>query len=87
MMVNPLYLLFGIDGMKHWSTQSGRSDGPMLADDWEPQSSADIEVTAYILLAYITKGLASEVVPDAMPIVRWLSKQRNAYGGFSSTQV
>ncbi|KAI0227872.1 Alpha-2-macroglobulin-like protein 1 [Lamellibrachia satsuma] len=73
------------DGMKHWSTQSGRSDGPTLAGG-EPQSSADIEVTAYILLAYITRGLASEVVPDAMPIVRWLSKQRNAYGGFSSTQ-
>ena len=80
-----LDMILPTGGMRHWSAQPS-SGGPTLAGS-EEQSSADIEMTAYVLLAYITKGLASDVVPQAMPIVKWLSKQRNAYGGFSSTQV
>lgn len=43
-------------------------------------------MTSYALLAY-TVGNQPEAVINSKPIVMWLSKQRNAQGGFSSTQV
>lgn len=45
--------------------------------------SAEVEMTAYGLLTYTLLG----DVASALPVVKWLSKQRNALGGFSSTQV
>lgn len=45
--------------------------------------SAEVEMTAYGLLTYSLLG----DVASALPVVKWLSKQRNALGGFSSTQV
>lgn len=45
--------------------------------------SADVEMTAYALLTYTLLG----DVATALPVVKWLSQQRNALGGFSSTQV
>ena len=48
--------------------------------------SADVEMTGYALLA-ILKHNDLTISGDVLDIVRWLSKQRNAYGGFSSTQV
>ena len=50
--------------------------------------SADVEVTAYTLLSYMQQDSDfGEILGDVMPIVKWLNTQRNAYGGFSSTQV
>ena len=50
------------------------------------RSSAEVEMTAYALLAILHEhDDANSVV--TMDIVRWLSKQRNSYGGFASTQV
>jgi hypothetical protein len=49
-------------------------------------ASAEIEITAYALLALLTKD-KNVAISDIMPIVRWLTNQRNAYGGFASTQV
>lgn len=53
----------------------------------DEKSSSTIETVAYILLAHVSK-------PDLLPneasvskLVRWLSAQRNAFGGFASTQV
>lgn len=43
----------------------------------------DVEMTAYVLLTYMIR----DDVDSALPLVRWLTSQRNAYGGFSSTQV
>lgn len=40
-------------------------------------------MTAYGLLTYTVLG----DVASALPVVKWLSQQRNALGGFSSTQV
>lgn len=40
-------------------------------------------MTAYGLLTYTLQG----DVASALPVVKWLSQQRNALGGFSSTQV
>lgn len=42
-----------------------------------------IETSAYALLTQVLMGR----VKYAGPIVRWLTTQRNAAGGFSSTQV
>nr|XP_039256381.1 CD109 antigen-like [Styela clava] len=47
----------------------------------EKSSASSIEMTAYILLAYVKKGRK-----DVMPIVRWLVEQRGAFGGYQSTQ-
>lgn len=40
-------------------------------------------MTAYGLLTYTLLG----DVASALPVVKWLSQQRNSLGGFSSTQV
>ena len=46
----------------------------------------DIEVTSYVLLALLASGTQKDLERGA-PIVRWLTSQRNAEGGFASTQV
>lgn len=59
--------------------------------DWKPNRkacwllvvSAEVEMTAYGLLTYTLLG----DVASALPVVKWLSQQRNSLGGFSSTQV
>ncbi len=48
----------------------------------EYNQSADIETTAYATLALIKKGDAF----NASRAAKWLVSQRNAYGGFGSTQ-
>ncbi|XP_045146453.1 alpha-2-macroglobulin isoform X2 [Echinops telfairi] len=55
----------------------------------QPQaSSAEVELTAYVLLAHLTTQPApsSEELAAASRIVKWITKQQNAHGGFSSTQ-
>lgn len=48
----------------------------------------DIELTAYVLLAYLSKPQAhAGDMTTAAGIVAWLTQQQNAYGGFASTQV
>ncbi|XP_017758263.1 PREDICTED: CD109 antigen-like isoform X2 [Eufriesea mexicana] len=44
--------------------------------------SVDVEMTSYALLTYLSRNL----VVDSIPIMKWLVKQRNAEGGFASTQ-
>ncbi|XP_075409474.1 alpha-2-macroglobulin [Tenrec ecaudatus] len=56
---------------------------------YQPQaSSAEVEMTAYGLLAYLTTqhALSSEELTAASRIVNWITKQQNSHGGFSSTQ-
>ncbi|XP_068113161.1 alpha-2-macroglobulin-like [Hyperolius riggenbachi] len=69
------------DRQVHWK----RDTVPPVTDSyWYRASSAEVEMTAYVLLA-----LLSGPQPDlgkAAEIVNWLSKQQNPYGGFSSTQ-
>ncbi|XP_056303565.1 C3 and PZP-like alpha-2-macroglobulin domain-containing protein 8 [Danio aesculapii] len=75
------------DGFTHWSL-TGRTetdeDTFMGFSDGLSQSvvSAEVEMTAYGLLTYTLLG----DVASALPVVKWLSQQRNALGGFSSTQ-
>lgn len=64
------------EGMQFWvSSVSG------LSESWQP-SSLDIEVAAYVLLSHFLQQQISE----GIPIMRWLSRQRNSLGGFASTQ-
>lgn len=46
-----------------------------------------IEIVAYILLAHVSKTDFAINESAASKLVHWLSKQRNALGGFASTQV
>ncbi|XP_054751982.2 C3 and PZP-like alpha-2-macroglobulin domain-containing protein 8 isoform X1 [Lytechinus pictus] len=45
-------------------------------------TSAEVEMTAYALLTYTLLG----DIAYSLPIVKWLTQQRNSLGGFSSTQ-
>ncbi|XP_069345169.1 CD109 antigen [Eulemur rufifrons] len=64
------------EGTQFWvSSASG------LSDSWQPRS-LDIEVAAYALLSHFLQFQVSE----GIPIMRWLSRQRNSLGGFASTQ-
>lgn len=48
----------------------------------------DVELTAYVLLAYLSKPrVHAGDMTTAAGIVAWLTQQQNAYGGFASTQV
>uniref|UniRef100_A0A2K5PFK2 Alpha-2-macroglobulin like 1 n=1 Tax=Cebus imitator TaxID=2715852 RepID=A0A2K5PFK2_CEBIM len=68
----------------HWSQKSTPS---LNASPWSEPASLDVELTAYVLLAQLTKpNLTQKEIAKATNIVAWLAKQRNAYGGFSSTQ-
>ncbi|ERE67117.1 alpha-2-macroglobulin-like protein 1 [Cricetulus griseus] len=67
----------------HWSQKPAVSD----TSPWSEPKAVDIELTAYVLLAHLIKdSLTQEEIAKATSIVAWLAKQRNAYGGFSSTQ-
>nr|XP_033503796.1 CD109 antigen isoform X2 [Epinephelus lanceolatus] len=64
------------DGVPMWSSSDNG-----LSSSWQPRS-ADIEMAAYLLLAqhkldYIAEGLI---------LMKWLSQQRNSFGGYGSTQ-
>ncbi|XP_057327735.1 CD109 antigen-like isoform X1 [Microplitis mediator] len=68
------------DDLKWWSK-------PVPVDDKNPwfdtlPRSVDVEMTSYTLLTYLRKNLIS----DSIAVMKWLVKQRNPEGGFSSTQ-
>ncbi|XP_057593921.1 CD109 antigen isoform X2 [Hippopotamus amphibius kiboko] len=63
-------------GMQFWVSSVSR-----LSESWQPRS-LDIEVAAYALLSHFLQHQISE----GIPIMRWLSRQRNSLGGFASTQ-
>uniref|UniRef100_A0A8C0J7S1 CD109 molecule n=1 Tax=Chelonoidis abingdonii TaxID=106734 RepID=A0A8C0J7S1_CHEAB len=57
------------------------SPASQLSDSWQPRS-VDIELAAYALLSHFQQDRLSE----GIPIMKWLSQQRNHLGGYSSTQ-
>lgn len=69
------------DGSVHWSS-TPQSVAPSVATDttkyfYQPQPR-DVEMTAYALL---TMSMIDK--ERSLPIVRWLTSQRNPNGGFS----
>ena len=75
-----------LDGMVHYEEPKLKEKKPQPPWWYYRARSTDIEQTAYALLA-ILRRKGKEGIADAVPIVRWLSKQRNGLGGWSSTQV
>ncbi|XP_029436509.1 alpha-2-macroglobulin-like protein 1 isoform X2 [Rhinatrema bivittatum] len=71
------------DGMLHWSYSTHAPENGF----WNQPLSVDIELTAYVLLSLLSVWDRGSVdIARASLIVRWLSRQQNAYGGFASTQ-
>nr|UCK81477.1 CD109 antigen-like protein [Arenicola marina] len=76
------------DGEMHW-TKTGQDDEDHEDGDWRvwrpptrQAKSTDIEMTSYALMTYTRLGMVS----DGIPVMKWLVAQRNALGGFASTQ-
>ncbi|KAJ1122194.1 hypothetical protein NDU88_000697 [Pleurodeles waltl] len=77
------------DGSVHWHrTQDTKEEEPFPYFRFRPRApSAEVELTAYILLAHLTKHpVSQEDLTKAAKIVPWVTKQQNPTGGFSSTQ-
>ncbi|XP_006875547.1 PREDICTED: alpha-2-macroglobulin-like [Chrysochloris asiatica] len=71
----------------HWQHPKKFQEASVLY--YQPRApSVDVEMTSYILLAYLTAlpGPSSADLSVASHIVKWITKQQNPYGGFSSTQ-
>ncbi|KAL8202460.1 UNVERIFIED_CONTAM: hypothetical protein K2H54_015441, partial [Gekko kuhli] len=76
------------DGSIHWQ-RPGRQQEEVSRGSHQPRApSAEVEMTSYVLLAYLTERPtpSQETLTKASNIVKWLSKQQNPTGGFSSTQ-
>uniref|UniRef100_A0A4W5Q5B1 Alpha-macroglobulin-like TED domain-containing protein n=1 Tax=Hucho hucho TaxID=62062 RepID=A0A4W5Q5B1_9TELE len=64
-------------GLLHWTQTSS-----------ETSASLAVEISSYVLLASLSASpLSTTDLGYTSRIVRWLLRQQNAYGGFSSTQV
>nr|XP_034368490.1 murinoglobulin-1-like [Arvicanthis niloticus] len=75
------------DNSIHWE----RPQKPRKSEDslYEPQAaSAEVEMSAYVVLARLTAqpAPAPEDLTLSMNTIKWLTKQQNSHGGFSSTQ-
>ncbi|XP_008587819.1 PREDICTED: alpha-2-macroglobulin, partial [Galeopterus variegatus] len=75
------------DNSIHWT----RPQKPRAPEGhvYQPQApSAEVEMTSYVLLARLTAQPApsSEDLNSATHAVKWITKQQNSHGGFSSTQ-
>ncbi|KAM4566979.1 alpha-2-macroglobulin-like [Odontesthes bonariensis] len=62
-------------GVLHWSQTAT-----------ETSASLSVEISSYVLMAKLSASPTAEDLGYASGIVRWLTKQQNYYGGFSSTQ-
>ncbi|NWT94212.1 A2ML1 protein, partial [Urocynchramus pylzowi] len=73
------------DGQLYWK-RKGQAQEP-LELSWATAAPAEVEMTAYVLLAYLSQPSVSPAdLGTVSQIVRWLCKQQNPYGGFASTQ-
>ncbi|CAI9724160.1 alpha-2-macroglobulin-like isoform X2 [Octopus vulgaris] len=75
------------DGNMYW-TRDNKKLEPKETDPWllyGQASSAEVEITSYVLLG-ILEDEGMSAVAHTLPVIQWLTKQRNPYGGFTSTQ-
>ncbi|XP_010147954.1 PREDICTED: alpha-2-macroglobulin-like protein 1 [Eurypyga helias] len=72
-------------GQIHWSQTLSKPRSS--TSPWSQPLSGDVELTAYVLLALLSKSnVTRSDLTTASGIVAWLTRQQNAYGGFASTQ-
>ena len=78
--------LWDIAGVCHWEQEKPVKPACSFRSFscHRPQPSANVEITAYGLLANMRRG---RDLGDSVCIAKWLAEQRNSYGGFRSTQV
>ncbi|XP_036313280.1 alpha-2-macroglobulin isoform X6 [Pipistrellus kuhlii] len=75
------------DNSVHWTRP--QKPKAQMEHFYQPQApSAEVEMTSYVLLAHLLAQPAptSEELTSASHIVKWITKQQNSQGGFSSTQ-
>ncbi|XP_073169299.1 alpha-2-macroglobulin-like isoform X2 [Lepidochelys kempii] len=75
------------DGSIHWQRPGKEPEADLPF--YHPRApSAEVEMTSYVLLAYLTTRPAPSQgdLSLATQIAKWISKQQNPNGGFSSTQ-
>ncbi|NWR42485.1 A2ML1 protein, partial [Regulus satrapa] len=73
------------EGQLYWRRKGQSQKPPELS--WAAAAPAEVEMTAYVLLAYLSQpSMSSADLGTASQIVRWLCNQQNPYGGFASTQ-
>ncbi|KAJ7419058.1 alpha-2-macroglobulin-like protein 1 [Pitangus sulphuratus] len=73
------------EGLLYWQ-RKGQAV-PASEPSWAVAAPAEVEMTAYALLAHLSQPRVSSAdLATASKIVRWLCKQQNPYGGFASTQ-
>ncbi|NXI63120.1 A2ML1 protein, partial [Anseranas semipalmata] len=71
-------------GQIYWSQTPSKTPS---TSPWSQPLSVDVELTAYVLLALLSKPNVTRAdLTTASGIVVWLTRQQNAYGGFASTQ-
>ncbi|KAJ8297468.1 hypothetical protein KUTeg_023999 [Tegillarca granosa] len=73
------------DGMKHWhKPESAKTTGHHYWRAPHQQSKPmDIEMTSYALLVYAHENQFT----SGLPVMKWITTQRNPSGGFVSTQL
>ncbi|ESN94944.1 hypothetical protein HELRODRAFT_180051 [Helobdella robusta] len=69
-------------GLTYWHKASESSSDNIWRGPYSQAKSYSIEIASYALMVYAQK----KDLDKALPIGKWLLKQRNAFGGFSSTQ-
>ena len=73
-----------LDGLKHWhKVQSTTSSHSHWRPSHQQSNPIDIEMTSYALLIHAVNNDFA----GGMPIMKWITGQRNSNGGFASTQV
>ncbi|XP_049678524.1 alpha-2-macroglobulin-like isoform X1 [Accipiter gentilis] len=75
------------DGSVHWQRPGKEPEGDLPYYRYRAPS-AEVEMTAYVLLAHLTTQPApsQEELSFASLIAKWISGQQNPNGGFTSTQ-
>nr|UVH36225.1 sea star footprint protein 9 [Asterias rubens] len=74
------------EGLMHWEGAEVLNTDKRSPYLHRQASSQNIEITSYVLLTYVRSYDKSQALVKGNPVARWIVGQRNAEGGFSSTQ-
>lgn len=69
--------------MMHWHKVQTSSSSHHWRPAHQQSNPIDIEMTSYALLIHAVQNDFA----GGMPIMKWITSQRNSNGGFASTQV
>ncbi|XP_067934596.1 ovostatin-like isoform X3 [Watersipora subatra] len=73
--------------MTMWKANENEPEPPRIHWWYYRPASADTETTAYALLTILNmRNSVNDKIQEGLPVVKWLSTQRNPWGGFGSTQ-